>query len=47
MGGFETLPTPVLYSQISYDHVGRELLGGWHGQETMSPAKWAAFSDDE
>lgn len=31
MGGFEDLPNPIPANRIAYDHVGRELLGGYEG----------------
>lgn len=38
MGGYENLPNTVPASQMVYDHVGRALLGGYHGQEGSVPA---------
>jgi len=37
MGGFEHLPNPVPAADMVYDHVGRALLGGYHGQENSVP----------
>lgn len=37
MGGYESLPNPVPASIMVYDHVGRELLGGYNGQEGSVP----------
>jgi hypothetical protein len=31
MGGFESLPNPVPYSQMHYDHVARAINPGWNG----------------
>ncbi len=31
MGGYENLANPVPASQMVYDHVARELIGGWEG----------------
>ena len=38
MGGFETLPNPVPAAQMTYNHVGRFLLGGYSGQTGSVPA---------
>ena len=38
MGGFENMPNPIPASRIAYDHVGRKLLGGYHGEEGSVPA---------
>lgn len=38
MGGFESLPSTVPAAQMTYDHVGRALLGGYNGQENSIPA---------
>ncbi|WP_313091263.1 Omp28-related outer membrane protein [Chryseobacterium flavum] len=38
MGGFETKPNPVPAAQMTYDHVGRMLLGGYTGQAGSVPA---------
>ena len=37
MGGFENLPNPVPANRMAYDHVARQLLGGYNG-ETGMPA---------
>lgn len=37
MGGFESLPNPVPAALMSYDHVGRALLGGYAGQANSVP----------
>lgn len=37
MGGYENLPNPVPADQMTYDHVGRALLGGFNGQESSIP----------
>jgi hypothetical protein len=37
MGGFELLTDPVPASDIVYDHVAREILGGWLGFEGSFP----------
>ncbi|MCT2562703.1 T9SS-dependent choice-of-anchor J family protein [Chryseobacterium herbae] len=37
MGGYETLPDPVPAAQMTYDHVGRMLLGGYTGQAGSVP----------
>ncbi len=38
MGGFEVLPNPVPAAQMTYNHVGRALLGGYTGQTGSVPA---------
>jgi len=38
MGGFESLPNPVPAAQMTYNHVGRALLGGYNGQAGSVPA---------
>lgn len=38
MGGFESLPSTVPASQMTYNHVGRALLGGYNGQDNSVPA---------
>jgi len=38
MGGFENKPNPIPAADMVYDHVGRALLGGYHGQENSVPA---------
>lgn len=38
MGGFESLPSTVPAAQMTYDHVGRALLGGYSGQANSVPA---------
>ncbi|CAN5487333.1 hypothetical protein BH11BAC2_BH11BAC2_01490 [soil metagenome] len=42
MGGYEVLPNPVPAAQMHYDHVGREILGGWDGQAGSMPATMTA-----
>ncbi|MCK5775825.1 MAG: T9SS type A sorting domain-containing protein [Bacteroidales bacterium] len=42
MGGFEDLPSPVPSSMIAYDHVARQLLGGYDGVEGSIPASVSA-----
>ena len=37
MGGFESLPNPVPAAQMTFDHVGRALLGGYSGQSGSVP----------
>jgi len=37
MGGFESLPNPVPAAQMTYNHVGRALLGGYSGQTGSVP----------
>jgi len=37
MGGFESLANPVPAAQMTYDHVGRALLGGYAGQTGSVP----------
>lgn len=38
MGGFESLPSSIPAYMIAYNHVGRELLGGYNGQSGSVPA---------
>ncbi|RMG88176.1 MAG: T9SS C-terminal target domain-containing protein [Bacteroidetes bacterium] len=38
MGGYEALPNPVPAAQMVYDHVGRELVGGFNGVAGSLPA---------
>lgn len=38
MGGYELLSDPVLASQMVYNEVGRELLGGYDGMEGSLPS---------
>lgn len=38
MGGFENLPDPVPASQMVYNHVAREILGGFTGAQGSLPA---------
>lgn len=38
MGGYENLPNPVPASQMVYNNVGRELLGGYNGQANSVPS---------
>lgn len=35
MGGYESLPNPIPATRIAYDHVGREVLGGYSGETGM------------
>lgn len=37
MGGYENLPNPVPASQMTYNYVGRALLGGFGGQDGSVP----------
>jgi hypothetical protein len=37
MGGYESLPDPVPAAQMVYNHVGRELVGGYNGQAGTVP----------
>lgn len=37
MGGFESLPPTIPAFMIAYNHVGRELLGGYNGQPGSVP----------
>lgn len=37
MGGYEKLPKIIPGPQMTYDHVGRELLGGYNGQSGSVP----------
>ena len=37
MGGFENLPNPVPAAQMVYNHVAREILGGFSGQSGSLP----------
>lgn len=39
MGGFESLPDPVPYQFMVYDHVGRHLLGGYNGDVGSLPTE--------
>ncbi len=32
MGGYENMPDPIPYYRIAYDHVARQLLGGYEGE---------------
>lgn len=41
MGGFENLPNPVPANRMAFDHVARQLLGGYNG-ETGMPSTLAA-----
>ncbi|MBR5780915.1 MAG: Omp28-related outer membrane protein [Bacteroidales bacterium] len=41
MGGFENLPNPVPANRMAYDHVARQLLGGFTGEAGM-PSSLAA-----
>jgi len=38
MGGYESLANPVPANQMTYNHVGRALLGGYAGQDNSVPA---------
>lgn len=38
MGGYELLPTSIPASMIAYNHLGRELLGGYNGQSGSVPS---------
>ncbi|RMG53835.1 MAG: hypothetical protein D6717_10570, partial [Gammaproteobacteria bacterium] len=38
MGGYENLPNPVPAEMMVYDHVGRDLLGGWAGVPASIPS---------
>ncbi len=38
MGGFESLANPVPAANMTYDHVGRYLMGGYAGQSGSVPA---------
>lgn len=42
MGGYELLPQIIPANMIAYDHVGRELLGGYDGQAGSVPSSVAA-----
>ncbi len=42
MGGYELLPNPVPAADMHYDHVAREILGGWDGTEGSLPLSIAA-----
>lgn len=44
MGGYESLPNPVPAAQMVYDHVGRALLGGYHGQDGSIPTSLSVGS---
>ncbi|MEQ1744305.1 MAG: Omp28-related outer membrane protein [Saprospiraceae bacterium] len=44
MGGFEAMPSPVLAAQMVYNHVGREIVGGFTGAAGSVPATNAAGS---
>ena len=37
MGGYENLPNPVPASQMVYDHVAREIIGGFEGEDNSVP----------
>lgn len=41
MGGFEDLPNPIPANRMAFDHVARQLLGGYNG-ETGMPSTLAA-----
>ncbi len=38
LGGFENLPNPVPANMIAYDHLSRQLFGGYDGAEGSVPA---------
>lgn len=38
MGGYESLANPVPAAQMTYNHVGRALVGGYNGQSGSIPA---------
>ncbi len=42
MGGFETLPNPVPYTQMHYDHVARAISPSWTGTSGGFPASITA-----
>jgi len=44
MGGYENLPSPVPAAQMTYQHVGREIVGGFKGAAGSVPATNAAGS---
>ncbi len=44
MGGFELLANPVPAADMHYDHVAREILGGWDGTANSLPATITAGS---
>ena len=45
MGGFENMPDPIPSYRIAYDHVARQLLGGYEGQGGLTPlAKDQSFA---
>ncbi|NQX86353.1 MAG: Omp28-related outer membrane protein [Flavobacteriaceae bacterium] len=46
MGGYENLPDPVPAAQMVYDHVGRELLGGFNGQDNSIPVSSITDGDN-
>ena len=37
MGGFENMPDPIPYYRMAYDHVARQMLGGYEGQGGLTP----------
>ncbi|MFH2096195.1 MAG: T9SS type A sorting domain-containing protein [Bacteroidota bacterium] len=45
MGGYESLPNPVPAAQMTYQNVGRALLGGWDGSAGSLPATIAQGSN--
>lgn len=47
MGGFENLPSPVPASQMVYDHVARQLIGGYNGKEGSIPSTVEAGQEVE
>lgn len=42
MGGFEHLPSSIPGNMLAYNHVGREILGGYDGQSGSVPASVSA-----
>lgn len=42
MGGFEDLPSPVPANMIAYDHLSRQLLGGYDGLNNIIPSSVSA-----
>lgn len=44
MGGYENLPNPVPAAQMTYQHVGREIVGGFKGAAGSVPASNPAGS---
>ncbi len=46
-GGFEKLPSSIPYYMIAYDHVPRQLLGGYYGQYGSLPGSISKNSQHE